>query len=83
MAELLLELIWGLTFTDRRAGISRRHSMERMELMKLTPDKKDDFSNGGARPKIPKVQKSQSVASETFSLRKEEVTRLLQWFMSS
>ncbi|XP_052789279.1 G-protein-signaling modulator 2-like [Mya arenaria] len=51
----------------RRAGISRRHSMEQMEIMKLAPDKKGDTTanHGGARPKIPKVQKSMTVASET------------------
>ncbi|WAR30581.1 GPSM2-like protein, partial [Mya arenaria] len=52
---------------NRRAGISRRHSMEQMEIMKLAPDKKGDTTanHGGARPKIPKVQKSMTVASET------------------
>ena len=51
---------------DRRTGASRRHSMERMELMKLTPDKKGELptANGGARPKIHKVQKSHSVAAD-------------------
>ena len=41
--------------------------MERMELMKLTPDKKGDGINnhGGARPKIPKVQKSMTMATDT------------------
>lgn len=53
----------------RRTGISRRHSMERMELMKLTPDKKGETqtANGGARPKIPKVQKSHSVAADVLT----------------
>lgn len=56
-----------IVFADRRNVISRRHSMERMELMKLTPDKKGDGVNnhGGARPKIPKVQKSMTVATDT------------------
>lgn len=41
---------------------SRRYSMENMELMKLTPDKKTGLQvSGGARPK-QKVQKSASVA---------------------
>ncbi|CAG2193176.1 GPSM2 [Mytilus edulis] len=39
----------------------RRHSMENMELMKLTPDKKAELMNGGARPKVPKFQKAASV----------------------
>jgi len=44
--------------------------MEQMEIMKLTPDKKGEMpaqNHGGARPKIPKVQKSMTVASETIS----------------
>ncbi|XP_071152379.1 G-protein-signaling modulator 2-like isoform X1 [Mytilus edulis] len=43
----------------------RRHSMENMELMKLTPDKKAELMNGGARPKVPKFQKAASVATES------------------
>ena len=68
-------------FADRRTGISRRHSMERMELMKLTPDKKGEtqISDGGARPKIPKVQKSHSLAADVLTpaqSRLEEVETL-------
>ena len=55
--------------------------MERMELMKLTPDKKGETqtANGGARPKIPKVQKSHSVAADVLTpaqSRLEEVCTL-------
>ena len=62
-------------FVDRRTGASRRHSMERMELMKLTPDKKGELpaGHGGARPKIPKVQKSMTVASETVIPKSQSV----------
>ncbi|KAJ8300428.1 hypothetical protein KUTeg_021947 [Tegillarca granosa] len=50
----------------------RRHSMENMELMKLTPDKKGDLPpmNGGARPKVPKFKKAASIASEVDTPRK-------------
>ena len=43
--------------------------------MKLTPDKKGELlnNNSGARPKIPKVQKSMSVASETLSQNRSSV----------
>ena len=56
--------------------------MERMELMKLTPDKKGDSqtSDGGARPKIPKVQKSHSLAADVLTpaqSRLEEVIKML------
>ncbi|KAH3793595.1 hypothetical protein DPMN_147109 [Dreissena polymorpha] len=36
----------------RRTGVSRRHSMEQMELIKLTPDKKGEIIpvHSGARP---------------------------------
>ncbi|KAK3581458.1 hypothetical protein CHS0354_031783 [Potamilus streckersoni] len=52
----------------RRSARTRRHSMEKMEVMKLTPDKKDPppAASGGARPKIPKVQKSASVATDVY-----------------
>ena len=55
--------------------------MERMELMKLTPDKKGEtqISDGGARPKIPKVQKSHSLAADVLTpaqSRLEEVETL-------
>ncbi|XP_055897002.1 G-protein-signaling modulator 2-like isoform X1 [Biomphalaria glabrata] len=50
-------------FGNRATDKSRRFSMENMELMKLTPDKKQQTKQvtGGARPK-QKVQKSASVA---------------------
>ncbi|CAL1536386.1 unnamed protein product, partial [Lymnaea stagnalis] len=49
-------------FGPRATDKSRRFSMENMELMKLTPDKKlGKQVSGGARPK-QKVQKSASVA---------------------
>ncbi|KAL3870314.1 hypothetical protein ACJMK2_038390 [Sinanodonta woodiana] len=53
---------------SRRSARTRRHSMEKMEVMKLTPDKKDQIPapSGGARPKIPKVQKSASVATDVY-----------------
>jgi len=48
----------------RRPDRGRRFSMENMELMKLTPDRKTGMQvSGGARPK-QKVQKSASVAVE-------------------
>ncbi|KAL4219602.1 G-protein-signaling modulator 2 [Mactra antiquata] len=57
----------------RRTGVSRRHSMERMELMKLTPDKRElPGDHGGARPKIPKVQKAMTIASETIESPKSQ-----------
>ena len=72
---------------DRRTGASRRHSMERMELMKLTPDKKGELptANGGARPKIHKVQKSHSVAADILTpaqSRLEEVLYSIHFYMS-
>ena len=72
---------------DRRTGASRRHSMERMELMKLTPDKKGELptANGGARPKIHKVQKSHSVAADILTpaqSRLEEVLYSIYFYMS-
>ncbi|KAL5011731.1 hypothetical protein ScPMuIL_010282 [Solemya velum] len=49
----------------KRSSRTRRLSMENMELMKLTPDKKDlGVANGGARPKVPKYQKSASLACD-------------------
>lgn len=55
-------------------GISRRpfrrHSMENMELMKLTPDKKGE--TGGARPKMNKFMKSASVAVEVDREKKDK-----------
>ncbi|KAH3792971.1 hypothetical protein DPMN_146473, partial [Dreissena polymorpha] len=58
----------------RRTGVSRRHSMEQMELMKLTPDKKGETIpvHGGARPKIPKVQKSMTVATSETIIAKNQ-----------
>ncbi|XP_050403151.1 G-protein-signaling modulator 2 isoform X2 [Patella vulgata] len=46
----------------RRPCRARRHSMENMELVKLTPDKKVT-QVGGARPK-QKVQKAASIATD-------------------
>ena len=56
--------------------------MERMELMKLTPDKKEGpvSAVGGARPKIPKVQKSASVASESVSSVKSFVDEVQYYY---
>ncbi|XP_052223857.1 G-protein-signaling modulator 2-like [Dreissena polymorpha] len=58
----------------RRTGVTRRHSMEQMELMKLTPDKKGETIpvHGGARPKIPKVQKSMTVATSETIIAKNQ-----------
>ncbi|KAK7488079.1 hypothetical protein BaRGS_00020670 [Batillaria attramentaria] len=48
----------------RRPERARRFSMENMEIMKLTPDKKEkEKIEGGARPK-QKVQKSASIATD-------------------
>ncbi|KAL8559818.1 G-protein-signaling modulator 2 [Nucella lapillus] len=46
----------------KRPERARRFSMENMEIMKLTPDKKEK-GEGGARPK-QKVQKSASIATD-------------------
>ncbi|KAH3793213.1 hypothetical protein DPMN_146718 [Dreissena polymorpha] len=48
--------------------------MEQMELMKLTPDKKGETIpvHGGARPKIPKVQKSMTVATSETIIAKNQ-----------
>ncbi|XP_025112167.1 G-protein-signaling modulator 2-like isoform X2 [Pomacea canaliculata] len=49
---------------SRKPERARRFSMENMEIMKLTPDKKDKGkAEGGARPK-QKVQKSASIATD-------------------
>ncbi|KAK2143363.1 hypothetical protein LSH36_851g00062 [Paralvinella palmiformis] len=45
----------------RRPPRMRRSSMERMEIMRLTPDKRE---KNGARPKPPKVQKAATVATD-------------------
>lgn len=48
----------------KRPERARRFSMENMEVMKLTPDKKEKLRvEGGARPK-QKVQKSASIATD-------------------
>ncbi|XP_070177031.1 G-protein-signaling modulator 2-like isoform X2 [Littorina saxatilis] len=48
----------------KRPERARRFSMENMEIMKLTPDKKEKGRDmGGARPK-QKVQKSASIATD-------------------
>lgn len=62
----------------RRTGVSRRHSMEKMELMKLTPDKKGELppGHGGARPKIPRVQKAMTIASDTVKPSSIEIETL-------
>ncbi|XP_033732122.1 G-protein-signaling modulator 2-like isoform X2 [Pecten maximus] len=55
----------------------RRHSMENMELMKLTPDKKGTLptANGGARPKVPKFQKAASIASNSELEHRPKLTK--------
>ncbi|XP_052223852.1 G-protein-signaling modulator 2-like [Dreissena polymorpha] len=60
----------------RRTGVSRRQSMEQMELMKLTPDKQGETIpvHGGARPKIPKVQKSMTVATSETIIANNQAT---------